>query len=164
MIDVALFAFAIEAGGYTEFCKTNECKPPATVMVEADENVRKDRNGWYLQGTAYIKKREQLLIDGERERMRKREERAGLAAPAEVLTNATKAHEYTHHLQRLSNRFHGYRGICNQYGAELEAHTVGNAYLISQGWSYDVNKAVASYKNKCVAAVEAGLVVRPKWM
>ena len=139
----ALFAFAILHGGYTDWCKANPCTPPVVVSVEDTHDVRKDRAGWYMQGTAYVKAR-----SAEDQHKALREE-------------ATTVHEMTHHLQRLSNRYQQYRGICNQYRAEKEAYEVGEAYAKSKGYTISYAASLAPHEQKCKAAVAAGLVRDP---
>lgn len=134
----ALFAFAVERGGYAAWCRANECKPSALIVVEPSEHVRKDHNGWYSGGNAYVKDR-----------------------PNALSLEITTAHEFTHHLQRLSNRYQQYRGVCNQYLAEKEAYEVGEAYARSKGFTTNYEKRLAPYERRCRAAVTAGLVKAP---
>lgn len=135
----ALFAFAILHGGYTEFCRVNECKPSAVVMVEPSAHVPARRNGHYFNGNSYVK-----------------------TGRGDIATEITTVHELTHHLQHLSNRYHQYRGICNQWRAEKEAYEVGEAYAESKGYKTNYQSTVSRYKEKCDNAVAAGLVRDPQ--
>lgn len=140
MIDV-LFAFAIQVAGYTDWCTNvanGTCTPPAVVMVAPSPFVHQARAGWYRNGTAYVKERDQAIA-----------------------IQVTQVHEFTHHLQRLSGRYHGYRGICNQWRAEKEAYEAGAAWALKNGYKVNYEMALAPYEQKCRAAVAAGLVKDP---
>jgi hypothetical protein len=144
-----LIAFAILHGGYTDWCTNianGTCKPPMVVQVVDSPFVHKTRAGWYANGTAYVK------------------ERPAEQQHKQILEEITTVHEFTHHLQRLSGRYHNYRGICNQYLAEREAYEVGEAYARSKGYTTNYQPRVQPYKDKCEAAVAAGLVKRPNRM
>lgn len=133
-----LFAFAVRRGGYEAWCRDHGCRPSAVIVVEPSEHVRKDHNGWYNGGNSYIKDR-----------------------PNTISLEITAVHELTHHLQRLSNRYHQYRGICNQYLAEKEAYESGEAYAKSKGYTTRHETRLAPYEKKCRDAVAAGLVKAP---
>ncbi|MEK7859487.1 MAG: hypothetical protein AAB320_10150 [Elusimicrobiota bacterium] len=136
-----LFAFAVQQGGYGEFCRQQGCRASAVIRVEPSEYVRKDHNGWYNNGNSYIK-----------------------ARPSSIGEEITTVHELTHHLQRLSNRYHQYRGPCNQYLAEKEAYEVGEAYARGKGYMTKPEARIAAYEKRCRDAVDAGLVKLPEAM
>lgn len=137
----ALFALAVKHGGYTAYCRENDCRPSSVILVEPSEHVRKDHNGWYNGGNSYIKDR-----------------------PNSLSLEITTVHEFTHHLQSLSNRYQQYRGVCNQYLAEKEAYEAGEACARSKGFTTNFEKRLAPYEKRCRDAVAAGLVKLPLGM
>jgi hypothetical protein len=142
----ALIAFAILHGGYTDWCTNvanGTCTAPAIVQVVDSPFVEKTKAGWYKNGTAYVKERDPQ------------------SNHARLLEEITIVHEFTHHLQRLSGRYHQYRGVCNQYLAEKEAYEVGEAYAKSKGYTVSFDARLVPYEQRCKAAVAAGLIRDP---
>jgi hypothetical protein len=140
VIEALVFAAAIEIADYKQSCAVQKCTRPVTVVVDPVIAAmhKPGKNGWYSQGTAYIKDRESAIAK-----------------------ELTTFHEYVHHLQYETGRYHGYRGACNQWLAEKEAYEMTAVYAKQRGYILRFEAALEPYERKCRNAVSAGVLRDP---
>lgn len=137
----ALFAFAIQAGGYTDFCRTSPAcaRPPAVVVVKGGEQIRQKAHG---------------QVSPHRPNMVVISEAAFQVGPTWV--EGVLIHEFVHVLQFASGR---YEHVMCEGRAQMEdeAYRVQELYLRPRGMTI-VNIPVANMREQCRRAREAGLI------
>ena len=144
-----IMAFAIAAGGYGDFCKTADCRPPEVRYAQAAflQELCKANGGCYDRANRRVYINEVFA-----------------ATPAMTRRGwAMTAHEFTHHLQELAGKWKFAGNPCNVYRSELQAYTVQDKMLASMGEGrvelsspdHEINKW---YLPRCARARDAGLV------
>ena len=139
-----LFSFAIEVGGYKEFCTAEpaKCAPPAVVFAPEGQ-LKAKLGGHVLYGRS-----PDLVVISERYK-----DNPG----ARVVLEATAVHEMVHVLQWRAQRHMG-KTDCNRAAREYEAYRTMNAYYARNGYGKVGDKVVEDLLRRCEMAKQAGLV------